>query len=338
MVSAHIKGLAREVFRLELEETARKPSGASKRLSLRPSSFIHCVVQAAADGMIDNVNRMKEFLDMIIQELLTQKKEMDEAPSSANKDNGNVMVQMIFSRCLSLCFEEEWDRKLAGCAGLDILRRQEVLSGRWLADRQLDYVRGLFFVLRDAPKDTPRSLNDVTTLLKDIIRASNTDDTNANATAKLVDMLVLELPSQKPTVREATKECISILAELKQKTVYELIATVAKERLLEPNSGPIFNKPLRALPFPMQIGNIDAITYLLNLSPSLPDANKPLERMFEETIALADADDASLIGRPGAHATDLSLRALRVACLKLLCAAMNCSELFAKGDGHIRTK
>jgi transformation/transcription domain-associated protein len=147
---------------------------------------------------------------------------------------------------------------------------------------------------------------------------------------KLIDMLVLELPSQRSIVRDATQASIELLADIKGVSVHELIVKAAKERLLDPNSGPIFNKPLRALPFGMQIGNIDAITYLLNLRPPLPDVNDELMRLVHETIALADADDTSLIGRVVHHAAELSLRNLRVACLKLLCAAMSFPDLFSK--------
>jgi transformation/transcription domain-associated protein len=341
-VVEHIRLLAHEVFRLELQETARKQPKAGKRssLSLRPSSFIQSIILAMADGMVNSAERMKELFEVIVKDLLAQKKEADDSSDSTSKDSGNIMIQMLFSRSFGLCFEEDWDRKLAGCAGLDILRKQEALEGKWLAEsRKLDYVRGLFFVLRDAPKDTPKSLEEVASLLKDVIRQSSVDpQVNPSSMSKLIDMLVLELPSQKTAVRDAAKECIAILAEIKQVSVYDLISSSAKERLLDPASGPIFNKPLRALPFGMQIGNIDAITYLLNLTPSLPEVNEELNRLFHETIALADADDASLIGRQTHHALEVSLRSLRVACLKLLCAAMNCAELFANNQSSLRSR
>lgn len=338
-VVEHIRLLAHEVFQMELTENSRKQSKASKRLSLRPSSFIQSVILAMADGMITSPERMKELFEVIVKDLLAQKQEIDDSATLASRDSGNIMIQMLFSRALSLCFEEDWNRKLAGCAGLDILRKQEALSGKWLAERQLDYVRGLFFVLRDAPKDKPRSLEDVTTLMKDVIRQSSSEPhANPNSISKLIDMLVLELPSQKTAVRDAAKECIAILAEIKEVSIYDLIASSAKERLLDSASGPIFNKPLRALPFGMQIGNIDAITYLLNLTPSLPEVNEELNRLFHETIALADADDASLIGRQTHHALEVSLRSLRVACLKLLCAAMNCADLFANNQNSLRSR
>lgn len=356
-VIEHIRLLAHEIFRLELGDAARKQQAqlqqqqhqqsqpqqqprARKSLNMRPSSFIASIILAMADGMVDNSARMKELFTVIVHDLLVQKKEADDAIQDPElKDSGNVMIQMLFSRSSSLCFEEDWDRKLAGCACLDILRTQEALQGKWLAERKLDYVRGLFFVLRDAPKDIPRSLDDVATLLREVIRQSNADpQDNPNSMSKLIDMLVLELPSQKTAVRDASKECISILASMQQVSVHNLISSSAKERLLDPSSGPIFNKPLRALPFGMQIGNIDAITYLLNLTPSLPEVNEELNRLFHETIALADADDASLIGRQTHHALEVSLRSLRVACLKLLCAAMNCADLFANNQNSLRSR
>jgi hypothetical protein len=45
-----------------------------------------------------------------------------------------------------------------------------------------------------------------------------------------------------------------------------------------------------------------------------------------------------LIGRQTHHALEVSLRSLRVACLKLLCAAMNCAELFANNQSSRRSR
>jgi hypothetical protein len=114
-----------------------------------------------------------------------------------------------------------------------------------------------------------------------------------------------------------------------------LVEAPVNERLLNATSGPIFNMPLRALPFGMQIGNVDAITYLLSIKPIVPAENDELLRIFHETIALAD--DANLIGRITHHGLEISLRNLRVACLRLLCAGMESTQLFTEQNGQLRS-
>ena len=49
---------------------------------------------------------------------------------------------------------------------------------------------------------------------------------------------------------------------------------------------PIFTKPLRALPFGMQIGHIDAVRYTLQLPRPLPAFNEELFRVLTEALAL----------------------------------------------------
>ncbi len=327
----HLRRYAKRILEVELQDQTPKQSILDKKLSTITTAFITAVSVSVADSSDPDRPAFKELIETIIDDFLEMRQvSLQGEPPQRIRQNGNNILQAFFSSFFALCYEEDWRRKLAGCTGLQILTSRGTLEAKWTVDRQLEFVRAIFFALRDAPKDPPRSLSDVVDLLKSIITKCNQDEAGVVRLNKLIDMLVLELPSQKSVVREATQACIELLAEIKGLSVHDLIVKAAKERLLDPNSGPIFNKPLRALPFGMQIGNIDAITYLLNLRPPLPDVNDELMRLVHETIALADADDASLIGRVVHHAAELSLRNLRVACLKLLCAAMSFPDLFSK--------
>lgn len=344
-VVSHIRKLANEVFAMDIKHR-RKKSPHSKRISLLSSSIVTGLVQGVANGVVYDRLQTKELLTQIVEDFIGLKDKIQEEPGMPAKEAGLPILMALFSRFATLCYEEGWSRKLAGCLGLQVLADQEALQAKWIPDRQLEYVRALFFVLRDVPKDTPKTLPEVVDLLKTVIRMGNGPVENPEKPdprlearfRKLVDLLVHELPSQQRIVRETTKECIQILADLKQISVHDLIEAPAKERLLNETSGPIFNKPLRALPFGMQIGNVDAITYLLSIKPIVPAENDELLRLFHETIALADADDASLIGRVTHHGLEISLRNLRVACLRLLCAGMESTQLFTGQNGQLRSK
>ena len=92
----------------------------------------------------------------------------------------------------------------------------------------------------------------------------------------------------------------------------------------------IYTKPLRALPFPAQIGMVEGIRYCLSLDPPLPEASEELLRLLHEALALADADDVSLMTRGNPRQNAIEITKLRVACIKLLTASMPLTDFFAK--------
>lgn len=144
----------------------------------------------------------------------------------------------------------------------------------------------------------------------------------------LVGVLLSELSSSNSHVRTTARRSFELLAELKGVGVTDILLPV-KDRLLTP----IFTKPLRALPFGMQIGHIDAITFCLELRPPLPDFNEELFRVLTEALALADADDQALIGRSttSQYKNMIAVTQLRVVAIKLLASAMACSEFDSLG-------
>lgn len=101
-------------------------------------------------------------------------------------------------------------------------------------------------------------------------------------------------------VRQAAQTCI----ELSGKGPVELLHP-HRDRILSA----IYTKPLRALPFPIQIGMIEAVRYCISLQPPLPELNEELLRLLHETLALADADDMALVvgtilGRAGSKSSN----------------------------------
>ena len=92
----------------------------------------------------------------------------------------------------------------------------------------------------------------------------------------------------------------------------------------------LFTKPLRALPFPSQIGKIEATRYCVSLDPPLIELGDELLRLLHETLALADADEAALVGRVGSRQNSLEVTKLRVACIKLLTASLPLTDFFSR--------
>ncbi|KAJ2389322.1 transcription-associated protein 1, partial [Coemansia sp. RSA 2603] len=141
---------------------------------------------------------------------------------------------------------------------------------------------------------------------------------NSRLLKSFLALITKELANPSTEVREVAKACLTILVNVTCCTVTALILPF-RDRLL----GPIFSKPLRALPHNMQIGNIDAITYCLSLDPPFLEINEELVRLLSEALALADAEDQALVNHPAqVRSNTVSLTHLRHVCIRMLTAAM----------------
>lgn len=230
------------------------------------------------------------------------------------------------------CHDEEWFTKAGGGLGIYLLATELELGDSWLVDRQADLVKALLYVIKDTPPNLPASTR---------IRAQDTLDLilrrcNQNATREdlknekgrllnLCGYLAFELSHMNKYVRESTQRAFTAIAQAVGVEVHELLSPV-KDRLLMP----IFNKPLRALPFSTQIGFIDAITFCLGLRQNIVTFNDQLNRLLMESLALADVDDDALAAKPNEFKTAEQIVNLRVSCLRLLSMAMGFPE-FASG-------
>ncbi|KAJ5980931.1 hypothetical protein N7481_008229 [Penicillium waksmanii] len=226
------------------------------------------------------------------------------------------------------CFSEEWFAKAGGSLGIQLLATKLDLGDSWLYERHIDFARALIYVIKDTPPDLPaatriQSQDTLTLILKRGGKLIPKDDVKneKSRVVALCGFFVFELGHMNKHVRETCRRCFATLAEELGCEVHELIHPV-RDRLLQS----IFNKPLRALPFPTQIGFIDAITYCLSLHNEIVTFNEPLNRLMLESLALADADDESLASKPNEFKNAEMIVNLRVACLRLLSMAMTFQE------------
>ncbi|KAJ6110780.1 hypothetical protein N7486_003015 [Penicillium sp. IBT 16267x] len=226
------------------------------------------------------------------------------------------------------CYSEEWFTKAGGSLGIQLLATKLDLGESWLYERHVDFSRALMYVIKDTPSDLPaatrvQSQETMTLILQRCGKIIPKDDLKNEKSRlfALCGFFVNELGHMNKHVRETSRRCFATLKEELGCEVHELIFPV-KDRLLQP----IFNKPLRALPFATQIGFIDAITYCLGLHNDIVTFNDPLNRLMLESLALADADDESLASKPNEFRNADMIVNLRVACLRLLSMAMNFQE------------
>lgn len=245
---------------------------------------------------------------------------------------------LVYTFCAK-CREVEWFTKAGAALAIELLITKVDLGQNFLLSKQLELIKALLFVIKDTPYEVPASTRIVAeNTLKFILHRTCqglSKDTLTDEKSRLYVLcttFVTEISHMNPHVRKIAQEAFKIMAAETKSEVHELIMPV-RDRLLQP----IFNKPLRALPFLTQTGFIDAITYALNLGHDLVPLNDQLHRLMMESLALADADAEILHPKPDEHNNAELIKNLRVSCLKLLSMAEKLQD-FAKQQNTSRAR
>ncbi|KAA8573747.1 hypothetical protein EYC84_005312 [Monilinia fructicola] len=189
------------------------------------------------------------------------------------------------------CYQEEWFTKTGGSLGINLMLTKFDLSDSWMLEKQVEYTKALMHVVKDMPPDLPS---------KTRIAAQDTLELLLKRCAGKSSKADLQ-PSiyhMNGHVRETARKSLEIIAKEIGVEVYELLAH-QQDRIL----APIYNKPLRALPFATQIGYIDAVNYYMSLKNDFLAFDDTLNRLLMECLALADAPDESLAPKPTEHRT-----------------------------------
>jgi transformation/transcription domain-associated protein len=238
------------------------------------------------------------------------------------------------------CHQEEWYVKAGGTAGIKILCEEIGLSDQWLLSRHLEIARALMYVLKDMPTDIAAKVRiEAEEILLDLVRRcaklmqKDELEKPGSRLMSLCKFTVQELAHSSPYVRTAAQKIFNIIAESVGVEVHEILTPV-KDVLLQP----ILLKPLRALPFGIQIGYIDAINFCLKMPKTMVTFDEPLTRLLMECLALADAEDDTLTTKPLEHRNAENIVQLRVGCIKLLSTAQHSSEFNAASPGQSRQR
>ncbi|EMD40733.1 hypothetical protein CERSUDRAFT_111311 [Gelatoporia subvermispora B] len=296
------------------------------------SPLFGCLLEAMPHGIArENIEESKKSQEVVFGAM--REVAGHSSMTEATPQDMMFVLHQLANHFTSLCLEDPWAQKSAGCAGIRMMSSISEHGMKWINDKKTDLVRILMHVLKDMPYDLPRDVDDVNDVLTCVVRVhgeelkipSSDAVTSKNKLMHLVGIFFGELSSPNARVRKATQICIGVLSELSGRSISELLMP-HRDRVLTT----IYTKPLRALPFPMQIGMIEAIRYCMSLNPPLPELNDELLRLLHEALALADADDMALIGRGNARQGSLDIIKLRVACIKLLTASMPLTDYYSK--------
>jgi len=291
------------------------------------SSFLDSIPHALAREQSNEAKKAQALIASLVQDLVAFAKQNNIPISDVYP-----VLHHLANRFSALCLDDPWVRKSAGCSGIRIMTTTPEVGIKWVCDREIELVRTLLHILKDLPADLPRDVDEIVNVLKDVLKIGSTnvdfqsDDTQAqNKLIGLVGIFFPELQSAVPVVRQAAQTCIELLVTLSGRPAVDLLLPHRDRMLMG-----IYTKPLRALPFPIQIGMIEAVRYCVTLNPPLLELNEELLRLLHETLALADAEDAALLNRNHLRQGHIEMTKLRVACIKLLTAAMPLTDFFSK--------
>ncbi|KAK9459333.1 uncharacterized protein V1516DRAFT_508906 [Lipomyces oligophaga] len=288
------------------------------------------VYQAIADSLGSHKLPVRESGQESIRYIYRSCLEIFGTADSAQKFPVFKSLTAVFCHA---CFEEQWYKKAGGCLGLKVLLNEFEFSREWVMKRELDILRALIFVLKDISPEMPcQAQEDARQLMKHTLTICHKDMTKDEMKGRLFHVLLgtlfYDVANSHQIVRESAQSCLRLLSSLVDVPLYEMLEPVKNSLLMS-----IFGKPLRALPFPMQIGNIDAMTFCLSLEHSFVQFGDELLRLLMEALALADADDEALISPPpNTRLVDQKeldqLIQLRIVCIRLLTIAMMSPDFF----------
>ncbi|ONH65284.1 Transcription-associated protein 1 [Cyberlindnera fabianii] len=249
-------------------------------------------------------------------------------------------LRSLFNAFIHYSYDEAFYNKLASTLGIKALVEDLGIPISWFKPRQFDLIRSMFYVLRDTNPEAPHEVCDTAKqLILKVLVEANTGMTQEQVLEKpfqtIIGSLVYDLSNANPIVRETSQEALKAISTTTNVPVATMIEKC--QNILLP---PIFGKPLRALPFPMQIGNIDAITFCLSLENSFLVFNDELNRLLLEALTLVDAEDESLTSahKISEHRTSEQLVKLRVVCIKLLSLALTREDFPSNQQSHTRIR
>lgn len=240
------------------------------------------------------------------------------------------LFYLFVEKLIAYCYGSNFRQKIGACRGLELLCKFN-LGYRWMWMQESRIVRGLLFILKDVPAyATEEQKTLVSSTLLEFLKACHSEFDISDAELKskgqyyfnqIMSILTSELTNANSIVRRVVHSSFEILSKCQNCDVVDLLGP-HRDRLLMP----IFTKPLRALPFALQIGYVDAVNYCLNLKPPFVNFSEELMRLLHEALALVEADDTALVSKTGQLKNAQNLINLRVVCISLLSTAISCSE------------
>ncbi|KAJ8698457.1 transcription-associated protein 1 [Pleurotus ostreatus] len=323
-----VRRLSLSIFDLEIRQNQNRSAASRHIPSVAFSAYLEALPHALATDNAEKSQKAQALITRIVNDLTGMTEEQN-----VTMQDVVVLLHLMAGRFAAMSLEDSWINKNASALGIKILTGAQSLGIKWLIDRQIEFVRALLHILKDLPPDLPRDYEEVLDVLRNVITICNSGMDFEGPGAKdsyttiiqLVSFFIPSLSSSNTVVRQASQMCIELLAKICGKSVADIMLP-HRERMLNG----IYSKPLRALPYSVQIGMIEAVRYVVCLDPPVIEVNDEFLRLLHEALGFADAEDNSLINRANPRQSALEVTKLRVVCIKLLTASMGITDFFAR--------
>lgn len=351
-----LREVAKSLFEMELaKETTPAPG---RKLAIAPitGQFLDSVVAVLMTRPNGNHTNARRLIANIIQEL----QDRGQGGDRERKRNTAALVWSVVAKFVSFCWQTEWRKKVAGCAGISVLISDEINLGYdWPYTKEVEICRSLVTALKDMPQDPPAEVPEIKKTIIDLIRFCNpprfgdqmevdsetldrtkmspeeqahydwVHKTVAEKGRSYMNLIHVDLHSQNKTVRETTHECLALFAELSGVKLSEFVRPLVDK--VTSNS---YGKPLRMFSAIVQVGHMESMTYLLSLDPPVVQPSEELWRLLNEVVALAEADEQAThpthpMHKLGRRATQLNAMT-KAAAIRLVTAAFPISDYFQK--------
>jgi len=308
-----LREIAKSLFEMELLKETGPVLGRKLTIAPITSQFLEAVVAVLMTRENGNHTNARRLIANIIQEL----HDRGQGADRERKRNTASLVWVIISKFVSFCWQTEWRKKIAGCAGISVLISEEIHLGYdWPYTKEIEICRSLITALKDMPQDPPAEVPEIKKTVIDLIRFCNPprfgDHIQVNGEpldrSKMspeeqahydwvhkpvvekgkayMSLIHVELHSQNKTVRETTHECLALFAELSGVKLSDFVRP-----LVDKVTSNIYGKPLRMFSAMVQIGHIESMTYILNMDPPVVEPSEELWRLVNEVVAIAETDE-----------------------------------------------
>ncbi|GMM40492.1 histone acetyltransferase [Hanseniaspora uvarum] len=330
--------LAETVEECLIEETALKMETVDPAKNINSTIFIKSLINS-----LGNYNSDTRKTAVLVTERLfiTSEVLLKSQPAKNDVLAKNLLVMNMFKEFIHGTTNEEFYIKCGCVLGLHTIITKFIDSEyiHFLIKKyQISITSAMFFVLEDTKTEYPHVIVTRTTdVICQILSSSLSPMTDEQLQEDKfllhsLSEVICYLNSPAKATRDASKQILDMISE-KTKLPISSLMRHSKTLLLKP----IFSKPLRALPIPIIIGNVEAVTYCLKTTEQISSSDELL-RFLAEVIALVDADDKSLSGnnKVADYLMKRQLVNLRVTCINLLSASVANEHIASSKDGQTR--
>ncbi|KAI5180663.1 transformation/transcription domain-associated protein [Nematocida sp. AWRm80] len=207
------------------------------------------------------------------------------------KTSQMTLFYTILHTFCSACYAYKDQVKMCGVKGIIFMTQTLDIGKNWLLFQEIRIIKALFSAL---VSERYNNIEVIREAIFHIIRTTHDPATEIEPTVseqftQLIFAFAQELSHPHNNIREVSRQCLDYSAELFSTDVATFLRPIKEKILVQ-----TLNKPLRALPPGVQIGNMDIISYLFGLRPPLLKIDERIERFIGEAFRIISSPNSTL--------------------------------------------